>query len=225
MSRALIIPAQPHRRVQRRLRSWWGRAFWRAVEELTDDERQLVSARALARSGRIGGLLVETGRVAAGVAEEAGVWTVTGTVPPLDHDSRVAFLELTAGRGEAMLRGELSHDLVEQAEEAGGELVPYGSDLAATCSCPGWQRASRHGGVCEHALGVLVQLTELLDEDPLVLLHLRGIHRDDLAVRPSDEGAPSVVTSGDTEEIELAAEAALRAAQLLAEVDADLETD
>ena len=30
---ALVFPPEPHRRFSRKLKSWWGRAFWRAVEE------------------------------------------------------------------------------------------------------------------------------------------------------------------------------------------------
>jgi uncharacterized Zn finger protein len=221
---ALVFPRQPHRRASRKLRSWWGRAFWRAVEEIAADETQLVHARSLARSGRIGGLVVDTGRFAAGVAEEAGVWTVTGAVPLLDEDGRAAFLEVVVGQADALLDGDLPHDLVEHAEEAGVELIPYGVELATTCSCPGWQRASRHGGVCEHAIAVLAQVTDLLDRDPLVLLQLRGISRDDLrphrAVVP-EPTRPDAAPDPVQVEVEIAVDAALRAAQLLAEAGED----
>lgn len=222
----LIFPQEPHRRASRRLRSWWGRAFWRAVEEIAYDESQLLHARALARSGRIGGVVVDTGRFAAGVAEDPDVWTVTGTVPPLDEDGRAAFLEVVTGRADALLSGELPHDLVEHAEEAGVELVPYGVELGATCSCPHWQRASRHGDVCEHVIGVLVQVTDLLDRDPLVLLQLRGIGREELTARRASEPEPAPHRRDRVaEEVEIAVDAALRAALLLAEADASEEED
>ncbi|WGL52646.1 SWIM zinc finger family protein [Nocardioides sp. BP30] len=243
---AMVFPQEPHRRFSRRLRSWWGRAFWRAVEETAYDEPQLLRARALARSGRIGGVVVDTGRFAAGVAEEGGIWTVTGALPPLDQDGHTAFLEVVAGRADALLAGDLPYDVVEHAEEAGVELVPYGTELAVTCSCPHWQRASRHGAVCEHAVAVLVQVSDLLDRDPLVLLRLRGIGRDELAPhRAPDPGrhprpasaqpstgpgadvgtiAPpeSPTASGvEADEVEIAVDAALRAARLLAEAGAE----
>jgi uncharacterized Zn finger protein len=215
---ALVFPRQPHRRASRKLRSWWGRAFWRAVEELAYDETQLLHARSLARSGRIGGLVVDTGTFAAGVVEEAGIWTVTGVVPPLDEDGRTAFLEVVGGRADALLAGELPHELVEHAEEAGVELVPYGVELGATCSCPNWQRASRHGGVCEHAIAILAQVADLLDGDPLVLLQLRGIGRADLLPRRAPEPGPAHRDEGP-DEVEIALDAAVRAARLLAEVE------
>lgn len=238
LAMTLVFAQQGHRRVSRRLRSWWGRAFWRAAEELAADERQLLHARALARSGKIGGVVIDTGRFAAGIAEEAGVWTVTGTVPPLDADGRAAFLEVISGRADAVLAGELPHDLVEHAEEAGVELVPYGVELGATCSCPHWQRMSRTGGVCEHILGVLVQVADLLDQDPLVLLQLRGIGREDLrdlrAVRAEDPPAPAPhehechdaagEDAGEDAELDIALDAALRAARLLQESGMDHDT-
>jgi len=218
---ALVFPRQPYRRASRKLQSWWGRAFQRTVEELAYDETQLLHARALARSGRLGGIVVDTGRFAAAVAEEAGVWTVTGAVPALGEDERAAFLEVVTGRAEVILEGDLPHGIVEHAEEAGVELVPYGVELTATCSCPAWQRASRHAGMCEHALAVLIQVTDLLDRDPLVLLRLRGISRDDLRPRRRhDETVARRVEEPD--ELEVAVDAALRAARLLEEAG---ETD
>jgi uncharacterized Zn finger protein len=226
---ALTFPRQPRRRTTRRLTSWWGRAFARAAEEVAYDEAQLLAARALARSGRLGGLVVDRGRFATGVSEEAGLWTVTGSVPPFGDDERQAFLEVVTGRAEILLGGELPHDLVEHAEEAGVELVPYGGELGTTCTCPGWRRASRHGGACEHAVAVLLLLADLLDTDPLVLLHLRGVTRDDLRPlrkteeqsldTPAGRGESSSVFAEVVadHDVEVAADAALRAARLLAE--------
>jgi uncharacterized Zn finger protein len=222
----LVFPAEPHRRVLRKIRTWWGRAFWTAVEELADDDNQIVQARSLARSGRIGGLVVDAGRVAAGVAEEAGIWTVALTVPPWDADERAAFLEVVTGRTAAILAGRLSDELAEHAEEAGLEIVPGSDLLAVTCSCPNWQRMSRTGRVCEHALGVLVQVADLIDQDPLVLLHLRGIARDDLSAHdPATIVAHHEDREPAVDELELAVEAAVRAAQLLEDADAGPETE
>jgi uncharacterized Zn finger protein len=77
------------------------------------------------------------GASAAWWSTAAGLWTVTGSVPPFGDDERQAFLEVVAGRAELLLDGELPHDLVEHAEEAGVELVPYGGELGTTCTCPG----------------------------------------------------------------------------------------
>lgn len=212
---AVTHPREPARRGAQRPETWWGRAFLRAVEETAYDDAQLTGARALARSGRIGGLVVDAGTFAAAVDEERGLWTVTGTVERLDAESVEAFLEVVAvdqARIDALLAGELPHDLVEHAEEAGVELVPYGGELAAICTCGHWH------DMCVHALAVLHQLGRLVDRDASVLLHFRGIPRDDLLARlrrRPDVAVPGPALGESVDEVEIAFDAALRARRLL----------
>ncbi|MEU0267619.1 hypothetical protein [Nocardioides sp. NPDC006303] len=228
MSLALTFAREPHRRGMVRVESWWGRAFLRAIEELAYDDNQLSGARSLARSGRIGGLVVEPGRFAAAVDDELGLWTVTGTVPVLGAESVAALLEVLGAaseRAEALLAGELPLDVAEHAEEAGVELVPYGEELAVTCTCGHWH------AVCGHSLAVLHQLCWIVDRDASALLHLRGAERDELLAglrrgqRPDrsagqaavDVAAPGESTRDQVDDVEIALDAVLRARHLLEE--------
>ncbi|MFI5624426.1 hypothetical protein ACIA03_13260 [Nocardioides sp. NPDC051685] len=228
MSTPLTFAREPHRRGMVRVESWWGRAFLRAIEELAYDANQLSGARSLARSGRIGGLVVEAGRFAAAVDDELGLWTVTGTVPVLSADDVAALSEVlgaSAERAEALLVGELPLDVAEHAEEAGVELVPYGDELAVTCTCGHWH------AVCGHSLAVLHQLCWTVDRDASVLLHLRGAEREELLgrlrkalPRNRDDGsaaaetaAPGEATRDQVDDVEIALDAVLRARHLLAE--------
>lgn len=228
MSLALTFAREPHRRGMVRVESWWGRAFLRAIEELAYDANQLSGARSLARSGRIGGLVVEPGRFAAAVDDERGLWTVTGTVPVLGAESVDALLEVLGAasvRAEALLVGELPLDVAEHAEEAGVELVPYGEELAVTCTCGHWH------AVCGHSLAVLHQLCWIVDRDASALLHLRGAERDELLGRlrrglrqdrPAGPAAVDVAASGEStrdqvDDVEIALDAVLRARHLLEE--------
>ena len=77
----------------------------------------------------------------------------------------------------ALLAGDLPHTLVEHAEQAGVELLPFGGELATRCTCEPW------ADPCHHALAVLQQLTWLIEADPFVLIALRGVGRDDLLAR------------------------------------------
>lgn len=237
-SGVLTFAREPHRRGAMRVDSWWGRALLRAIEERAYDDNQLAGARALARSGRIGGLVVEAGRFAAAVEDERGLWTVTGAVPVLDADSAAALSEVlgaSTSRIEALLAGELPLDVAEHAEEAGVELVPYGDELAVTCTCGHWH------SVCGHSLAVLHQLCWVVDRDASVLLQLRGLARDELLGRlrqhrrrsaaseavPSGEAARSseVGEAGDVgeptrdqvDDVEIALDAVLRARHMLEE--------
>jgi uncharacterized Zn finger protein len=216
---AATHPRQAARRGPYRPTTWWGRAFLRAVEEAAYDDGQLAAARSLARSGRIGGLVLDAGSVAAGVEDDRGLWTVSGAVPVLDPEAVRAFLEVVSvdhDRLDALLCGDLPHDLVEHAEEAGVELVPYGGELAAVCSCAHWH------DVCVHALAVLHQLCALVDRDALVLLQLRGISREDLLARLRTARLPTEAPAAAevSDDVEVAVDAALRARRLLSEDEA-----
>lgn len=209
---AVVHPRAPVRRGGVRPATWWARAWLRAVEEAAYDDADLVAARRLARSGRIGGIIVDTGSFVAAVEDEGGLWTTSGTVPVLDDPARSAFVETVAaeaGRVSALLAGELPHDLVEHAEDAGVELLPYGGELGATCTCHAWTDP------CVHALAVLHQLGWLVEADPFVLLHLRGLPREELLARLHRHAGPAVEEDPAEADEETAYDAALRAARAL----------
>lgn len=225
---AVRHPRQPARRGGSRSTSWWGKAWNRAVDEAAYAEEELRRGRRLARAGSVGQIGVDAGSLWASVEGERGPWTVTVAVPVLDDASRDAFVETVAaeaGRIAALLAGELPHALVEHAEEAGVELLPYGGELAAACTCEPWVDP------CEHALAVLHQVGWLVDRDPFVLLHLRGLSREELlaALHARTVAAPTAgmpdgtaddeATEAEETTLELALEATLRARRLLAELD------
>jgi uncharacterized Zn finger protein len=201
-----------------RARSWWAKAWARAVEEAAYGEDDLRKGRALARAGRVGAITVEPGRFLAAVEEGDDVLTVTGAVPTLDDPGLDALVETVAaesGRIAALLAGDLPHLLVEHAEEHGVELLPYGGELATRCTCEPWTDPCRHG------VAVLQQLTWLLDADPFVLLTLRGIDRDTLLAR-LHAGAGGPVEPDATEvDLDVAAEAVRQAARMLAEAEGE----
>jgi uncharacterized Zn finger protein len=210
----VVHPRTPARRGAARATRWWAKAWVRAVEEASYSSADLAAARAISRSGRIGQISVEPGRFVAAVEDERGLWAVLGTLPPLDPAAAETLVEAVAaeaGRVAALLAGDLPHALVEHAEEAGVELLPYGGELGATCTCEAWTDP------CPHALAVMYQLAWLLEDDPFVLLHLRGLARDDLlALLHERTETPAEPEDPD---VDIALDAALRAAALLAELD------
>jgi uncharacterized Zn finger protein len=212
----VVHPRTPVRRGGARASRWWARAWVRAVEEASYSSADLAAARAISRSGRIGQISVEAGRFVAAVEDQHGLWAVQGTVPVLDPRSDEALVEIVAaeaGRVAALLSGDLPHTMVEHAEEAGVELLPYGGELGSTCTCDAWTDP------CPHALAVMYQLAWLLEDDPFVLLHLRGLARDDLLARLHERVERSQPAEADDPDVDIALEAALRAAALLAELD------
>ncbi|TWH04693.1 SWIM zinc finger protein [Nocardioides sp. J9] len=202
----------------RGVRTWWGKAWQRAVEEAAYSEAELKPGRAAARRGDVGGISVDDGSLLAAVRDGDDAWTVEVDVPVLEPEVRTALVEVVAaesGRIADLLSGTLPHDLVEHAEEVGVELLPYGGELAARCTC------DHYLDPCKHAIAVLVQAGWLVDEDPLVLFALRGLHREALLAalhaRAADQpdGSATPVVGELADDVELAVDAALRAQSLL----------
>lgn len=214
----------------RGVRSWWGKAWQRAVEEAAYSDAELRPGRAHARRGDVGAISVEPGALLAACRDGDDAWTVQVGVPLLEAAARTALVEAVAaesGRIAELLAGNLPHDLLEHAEEVGVELLPYGGELSATCTCP------HYLDPCPHAIAVLVQAGWLVDADPLVLFALRGLERDqllaDLHARTAPAatsasapaGAPSTADLAD--DVELVVDAAVRAQRLLALFEAGAE--
>jgi len=214
----VVHPRTPARRGAARATRWWAKAWVRAVEEASYSSGDLAAARAMSRSGRIGQISVRPGEFVAAVEDEHGLWAVQGTVPVLDSAAGEALVEAVAaeaGRVAALLAGELPHTLVEHAEEAGVELLPYGGELGSTCTCDAWTDP------CPHALAVMYQLAWLVEDDPFVLLHLRGLARDDLLARLHERTVTEAAAPDEDPDLDVAVDAALRAAALLAELEAE----
>ncbi|HWM75269.1 MAG TPA: hypothetical protein VNQ53_16085 [Nocardioides sp.] len=216
MSPAVVHPRIGARRGGRKATSWWGRAWVRAVEESAYGEKEHRTARALARAGAVGGITVDVGSLVASIEDNQGLWTAQVSLPVLDDAGMAALVEVIGaevGRAPALLTGELPHSLVEHAEEMGVELLPYGAELEASCTCEPWLDP------CVHALALLSQTTWLLERDPLVLLHLRGLTRDDLLARLHDRTAPAEPSDAGDADLDVAVDAAVRAARVLDVLD------
>jgi uncharacterized Zn finger protein len=213
---AVVHPQQRPRRGAARATTWWGRAWVRGIEESAFNETDLRRARALSRAGTIGGITVRTGLFVASVPDGDGLFTASVALPVLDETTSSALVEVIgaqAGRIGSLLAGELPHALVEHAEEAGVELLPFGSELDASCTCDAWLDP------CRHALAVMYQVTWLIEADPFVLLQLRGLPRDQLLASLHELGREGEPDVGTDPVLETAVDAALRAARILELVD------
>lgn len=206
------------------IRSWWGKAWHRAVEEAAYVDQDLRAGRTIARRGEVGGISVAAGSLLAAVREGDDAWTVEVRVPVLADEERRSLVDVVAaetGRIAALLAGELPYDLVEHAEELGVELLPYGGELAATCTCDAYLDP------CRHALAVLIQTGWLVDADPLVLLAVRGLDREALLAELHERSTgPAAAAGGVTDladEVEVAADAVLRARRLVELMEAGAE--
>lgn len=158
--------------------SWWGRAFVRSFEELTLAADELGRGRALARSGRLGAIVVLEAMASAVVDPGTATPLMAQVkVDRLDAEAWTTFAREAAresGHAAALEAGELPVDLVEHADESGVELIPGPGDIASACECDSWAQP------CVHSLALLYQLAWQVDTDPYVLMLLRGRTREAL---------------------------------------------
>ncbi|MEU7429604.1 SWF or SNF family helicase [Streptomyces sioyaensis] len=152
-------------------RSWWGQAWLKALEDTALDGAQLALGRRYARAGAIGAVSVRPGRITAVVQDhdharhrsDVLVQQLSGA-----HWERLADLVADrSGHLAALLDRDLPPVLVEDASAAGIELLPGIGDLEPECSCGAWDH-------CGHSAALCYQVARLLDQDPFVLLLLRG---------------------------------------------------
>lgn len=225
-SEVISHPPLAARRGAARATTWWGKAWVRAVEESAYADDELRAARVLARQGAVGGISLGRGRLVAAVADAQGLWSVQVALPVVDAQGCEALVEVVAaevGRVGALLADDLPHTLLEHADEAGVELLPFGGELESSCTCAAWVDP------CPHALAVLYQAAWLLDRTPLLLLHLRGLPREQLLARLHALSRRPAVGDGatDSEEavVDVALDAAERAALLLTRLDSGASVD
>ncbi|MEV6405621.1 SWF or SNF family helicase [Streptomyces bobili] len=151
--------------------SWWGRAWLTALEGGALDGEQVRTGRRLARAGAVGAVSVRPGRITAVVQDRDGTGYRADVLLDVLTDAQWdRFLDLTverAGHVAALLDREMPPHLVEDAETAGIELLPGLGDLEAECGCDAWDH-------CGHTAALCYQVARLLDQDPFVLLLLRG---------------------------------------------------
>ena len=86
------------------IRSWWGKAWQRAVEEAAYVEADLRGGRTLARRGEVGGISVAAGSLLAAVREGDDAWTAEIEVPVLAAEERQALVDVVAAEAGRVAR-------------------------------------------------------------------------------------------------------------------------
>ncbi|GGK69423.1 SWIM zinc finger family protein [Streptomyces flaveus] len=173
--------------------TWWGQAWLKALEDAALDSEQVRTGRRLARAGAVGAVSVRPGRITAVVQDrDRTAHRADVLLQQLSEDQWDRFLDMAverAGHIAALLDREMPPHLVEDAATAGVELLPGLGDLEPECDCDAWDH-------CGHTAALCYQMARLLDQDPFVLLLMRGRAErellDELQVRsvPRAETAP-----------------------------------
>ncbi|MEV0177132.1 SWF or SNF family helicase [Streptomyces sp. NPDC050803] len=151
--------------------TWWGQAWLKALEDTALDSKQLKAGRRLARAGGVGAVSVRPGRITAVVqdhdrtAHRADV--LLAELSDEQWDGFAAMAVERAGHVAALLDREMPPHLVEDAAATGIDLLPGLGDLEPECDCDAWDH-------CAHTAALCYQMARLLDQDPFVLLLMRG---------------------------------------------------
>ncbi|MFF7377088.1 SWF or SNF family helicase [Streptomyces massasporeus] len=182
--------------------TWWGQAWLTALESTALDSAQLKAGRRLARAGAVGTVSVRPGRLTAVVLDrDRTAHRADVLLEELSPEQWDRFLDMTverAGHVAALLDREMPPHLVEDAADAGVELLPGLGDLEPECDCEAWDH-------CGHTAALCYQVARLLDQDPFVLLLMRGRAErsvlDDLQTRSgASAAAPSAPEGVDAAE-------------------------
>jgi uncharacterized Zn finger protein len=166
-----VFAALPPARGRAFARSWWGRRWLSALEDTALDNGQVKAGRRYARRGAVGAVSVRPGRVTAVVRDDDGTPqradVLLQELGEPAWERLLATVAREAGHLAALLDGEMPQHLVADAEATGVELLPGIGDLEPVCTCDAWDH-------CPHTAALSYQVARLLDEDPFVLLLLRG---------------------------------------------------
>ncbi|OON81663.1 SWIM zinc finger family protein [Streptomyces tsukubensis] len=150
-------------------RTWWGRAWVDALEDLSTDAGRLERGRGYADAGQVAAITVTPGQVLAYVhGGRARPYRARIRLRTLSDDAWDRFLDAVAERPAqlaALLEKEMPRSL---ATGAGAGLAPGPGDLDPDCTCPD------PGRPCKHAAALCYRTAALLDADPFVLLLMRG---------------------------------------------------
>ncbi|MER7801595.1 SWF or SNF family helicase [Streptomyces parvulus] len=151
--------------------TWWGRAWLKALEDAALDTAQVKTGRRLARSGAVGAVSVRPGRLTAVVQDrDRTTHRADVLLERLTDDQWDRFVDMAierSGHVAALLDRDMPPHLVEDAATAGIELMPGMGDLEPECDCGAWDH-------CGHTAALCYQVARLLDQDPFVLLLMRG---------------------------------------------------
>ncbi|MEU9207665.1 SWIM zinc finger family protein [Streptomyces sp. NPDC048415] len=148
--------------------TWWGNAWVSALEEGALDAARLARGRVYAGHGHVDAITVTPGLVLAYVhGSRPRPYRVQVSVRTRSDSDWDRFLDAAAER-PGHIAALLDKEMPKSLAECGVPLLPGPGELEPHCSCPD------SGHPCKHAAALCYQTARLLDEDPFVLLLLRG---------------------------------------------------
>ena len=153
--------------------SFWGDAWCANLESYAELRNRLDRGRSYARSGAILDLVAGDGNIRAFVAG-SDLYRVEVACAALPAKRWTALTRALAGKIGSLLellRGELSHQVMETVSRHEGGLFPSPRELSFECSCPD----AGGGWMCKHVAATLYGFGRRLDAEPGLLFTLRRL--------------------------------------------------
>ena len=172
---------------------WWSKR-WIEILEGSIDSVRLARGRSYARRGQVVDIEIEPGLVTASVqGTRKKPYQIRLGFEVLSDEAKSLLLFRFRERSSfpaRLLAGEMPEEMEKVFKEAGTGLFPSKSALRRfKCSCPD------DAVPCKHIIAVLLLLAEVFDDDPFLLLKLRGVNREVLI------NLLTLETPGDNEDI------------------------
>lgn len=158
--------------------NWWS-LRWMEILESSIDAARLSRGRSYARRGQVVDIEIEPGLVTASVqGTRKKPYQIRLGFETLSDEAKALLLFRFRERSSfaaRLLAGEMPEEMEKVFREAGVGLFPNKTDLRRyKCSCPD------DAVPCKHIIAVLLLLAEVFDDDPFLLLKLRGANRETL---------------------------------------------
>ncbi|MBP5510800.1 MAG: SWIM zinc finger family protein [Kiritimatiellae bacterium] len=162
-------------------RTWWSRRWIDALERFRLGAR-LGRGRSYAVGGQVADLQIEPGLVNAVVqGSETEPYRCFIRFRMVEGETKRCLLDALRGNPMLVARllvGDLPYEVEERFIEAGLPLFPQReNDIWSQCGCPDYVNP------CKHLAAVYYLLGEAVAKNPLLLLAIRGIGREELAGR------------------------------------------
>jgi uncharacterized Zn finger protein len=158
---------------------WWTCEWVAHIESISASPRQISAARNSARSGSVLDVSLNAGTIEARVQGRRKIPYQVRFYCELPTEEQAARikrrLSAKAATAVSLLSGEMPPEVKDAFASEGIAPLPCGFvKNRRLCSCPDQESA------CKHILAVLFVLASVVDRDPMALLKIRGLDRDDL---------------------------------------------
>lgn len=172
--------------------TFWGKAWCRHLESLSDFQNRLPRGRTYVRRGAVVHLSLDSGRIVAKVQGSSLYDIEIGVVKlqPKRWSKVVADCTGNIDSLVELLRGKLSESVMRTVTHAETGLFPAVSEIRMSCSCPDW------ADLCKHLAAVLYGVGARLDARPELLFTLRGVDPSELVAKSAASAIPESKTEG-----------------------------